>query len=91
MAYEPEADVNSAYLGRFDDLTPEHHQALSAGDEAYRKEWTETCQGMVKLLDLTIMVALMRVGDSLMRMLLTKAVRALDATATTDATSGWYV
>ena len=30
--------------GRFDDTTPSHHEALSAGEDGYRKEWTETCQ-----------------------------------------------
>ena len=80
--------------GRFDDSIPEHHQALSAGDEAYRKEWTETCQGMVKLLDGHLSIGLWTLFNEGWGQFdahaATKAVRALDATRPIDATSGWY-
>lgn len=80
--------------GRFDDSTPEHHQALSAGDEVYRKEWTETCQGMVKLLDghpsIGIWTLFNEGWGQFDARAATEAVRALDATRPIDATSGWY-
>lgn len=80
--------------GRFDDSTPKHHQALSAGDEAYRKEWTETCQGMVKLLDGHPSIGLWTLFNESWGQFdaqaVTEAVRALDATRPIDATSGWY-
>ena len=80
--------------GRFDDSTPKHHQALSAGDEAYRKEWTETCQGMVKLLDghpsIGIWTLFNEGWGQFDARAATEVVRALDATRPIDATSGWY-
>ena len=80
--------------GRFDDTTPEHHQALSAGNEGYRKEWTETCQEMVKLLDGHPSIGLWTLFNEgwgqFDARAATEAVRALDATRPIDATSGWY-
>ena len=79
---------------RFNDTTPEHHQALSAGDEGYRKEWTETCQEMVKLLDghpsIGIWTLFNEGWGQFDARAATEAVRALDATRPIDATSGWY-
>ena len=79
---------------RFDDTTPEHHQALSAGDEGYRKEWTETCQEMVKLLDGHPSIGFWTLFNEgwgqFDARAATEAVRALDATRPIDATSGWY-
>ena len=79
---------------RFDDTTPEHHQALSAGNEGYRKEWTETCQEMVKLLDGHPSIGLWTLFNEgwgqFDARAATEAVRALDATRPIDATSGWY-
>ena len=79
---------------RFDDTTPEHHQALSAGNEGYRKEWTETCQEMVKLLDGHPSIGLWTLFNEgwgqFDAWAATEAVRALDATRPIDATSGWY-
>lgn len=79
---------------RFDDTTPEHHQALSAGDEGYRKEWTETCQEMVKLLDGHPSIGFWTLFNEgwgqFDTRAATEAVRALDATRPIDATSGWY-
>ena len=79
---------------RFDDTTPEHHQALSAGDEGYCKEWTETCQEMVKLLDghpsIGIWTLFNEGWGQFDARAVTEAVRALDATRPIDATSGWY-
>ena len=80
--------------GRFDDTTPNHHEALSAGEESYRKEWTETCQGMVKLLDGHPSIGLWTLFNEgwgqFDARAATEAVRALDATRPIDATSGWY-
>ena len=80
--------------GRFDDTTPEHHQALSAGNEGYRKEWTETCQEMVKLLDGYPSIGFWTLFNEgwgqFDARAATEAVRALDATRPIDATSGWY-
>ena len=80
--------------GRFDDTTPNHHEALSAGEEGYRKEWTETCQGMVKLLDGHPSIGLWTLFNEgwgqFDARAATEAVRALDATRPIDATSGWY-
>ena len=80
--------------GRFDDTTPNHHEALSAGEEGYRKEWTETCQGMVKLLDGYPSIGLWTLFNEgwgqFDARAATEAVRALDATRPIDATSGWY-
>ncbi len=80
--------------GRFDDTTPSHHEALSAGDEGYRKEWTETCQEMVKLLDGHPSIGFWTLFNEgwgqFDACAATEAVRALDATRPIDATSGWY-
>ena len=79
---------------RFDDTTPEHHQALSAGNEGYRKEWTETCQKMVKLLDghpsIGIWTLFNEGWGQFDARAATEVVRALDTTRPIDATSGWY-
>lgn len=79
---------------RFDDTTPEHHQALSAGDEGYCKEWIETCQEMVKLLDghpsIGIWTLFNEGWGQFDARAATEAVRALDTTRPIDATSGWY-
>lgn len=79
---------------RFNDTTPEHHQALSAGDEGYRKEWTETCQEMVKLLDghpsIGIWTLFNEGWGQFDARAATEVVRALDTTRPIDATSGWY-
>ena len=79
---------------RFDDTTPEHHQALSAGNEGYRKEWTETCQEMVKLLDghpsIGIWTLFNEGWGQFDARAATEVVRALDTTRPIDATSGWY-
>lgn len=80
--------------GQFDDTTSSHHETLSAGDEGYRKEWTETCQGMVKLLDGHPSIGLWTLFNEgwgqFDARAATEAVRALDATRPIDATSGWY-
>ena len=80
--------------GRFDDTTPTHYEALSAGDESYRKEWTETCQEMVKLLDGHPSIGFWTLFNEgwgqFDACAATEAVRALDATRPIDATSGWY-
>ena len=79
---------------QFDDTTPEHHQALSAGDEGYCKEWIETCQEMVKLLDghpsIGIWTLFNEGWGQFDARAATEAVRALDTTRPIDATSGWY-
>ncbi len=79
---------------RFNDTTPEHHQALSAGDEGYRKEWTETCQEMVKLLDghpsIGIWTLFNEGWGQFDARAATEVVRALDTTRPIDTTSGWY-
>lgn len=79
---------------RFDDTTANHHQALSAGDEAYRKEWKETCQEMVKLLDghpsIGIWTLFNEGWGQFDARAAAEAVHALDATRPIDATSGWY-
>lgn len=79
---------------RFNDTTPEHYQALSAGNEGYRKEWTETCQKMVKLLDghpsIGIWTLFNEGWGQFDARAATEVVRALDTTRPIDATSGWY-
>jgi len=79
---------------RFNDTTPEHYQALSAGNEGYRKEWTETCQKMVKLLDGHPSIGFWTLFNEgwgqFDARAATEVVRALDATRPIDATSGWY-
>ena len=80
--------------GRFDDTTPGHHEALSAGEERYRKEWTETCLEMIKLLDGHPSIGFWTLFNEgwgqFDARAATEAVRALDATRPIDATSGWY-
>ena len=80
--------------GRFDDTTPSHHEALSAGKDGYRKEWAETCQEMVKLLDGHPSIGFWTLFNEgwgqFDARAATEAVRALDATRPIDATSGWY-
>ena len=79
---------------RFNDTTPEHHQALSAGDKGYCKEWTETCQEMVKLLNghpsIGIWTLFNEGWGQFDARAATEVVRALDTTRPIDATSGWY-
>ena len=79
---------------RFDDTTSSHYKALSAGDKAYRNEWIETCQGMVKLLDghpsIGIWTLFNEGWGQFDARAATEVVRALDATRPIDATSGWY-
>ncbi len=79
---------------QFNDTTPEHHQALSAGNEGYRKEWTETCQEMVKLLDGHPSIGFWTLFNEgwgqFDARAATEVVRALDTTRPIDATSGWY-
>lgn len=80
--------------GRFDDTTANHHQALSAGDKVYRKEWTETCQKMVKFLDGHPSIGFWTLFNEgwgqFDARAATEAVCALDATRPIDATSGWF-
>ena len=80
--------------GRFDDTTPSHHGALSAGEDGYRKEWTETCQEMIKLLDghpsIGIWTLFNEGWGQFDARAATEVVRALDTTRPIDATSGWY-
>ena len=80
--------------GRFNDTTPEHHQALSAGDKGYCKEWTETCREMVKLLDGHLSIGIWTLFNEgwgqFDARAATEVVRALDTTRPIDATSGWY-
>ena len=80
--------------GRFNDTTASHHKALSAGNEGYCKEWTETCQEMVKLLDghpsIGIWTLFNEGWGQFDARAATEAVCALDTTRPIDATSGWY-
>lgn len=80
--------------GRFDDTTPSHHEALSAGEDGYREEWTETCQEMVKLLDGHPSIGFWTLFNEgwgqFDACAATETVHALDATRPIDATSGWY-
>ena len=80
--------------GRFDDTTPSHYEALSAGEDGYREEWTDTCQEMVKLLDGYPSIGFWTLFNEgwgqFDARAATEAVRALDATRPIDATSGWY-
>ena len=80
--------------GRFDDTIPSHHEALSAGEDGYRKEWKETCQEMVKLLDGHPSIGFWTLFNEgwgqFDARAATEAVRALDTTRPIDATSGWY-
>ena len=80
--------------GRFDDTIPSHHEALSAGEDGYRKEWTETCQEMVKLLDGHPSIGFWTLFNEgwgqFDARAATEVVRALDKTRPIDATSGWY-
>lgn len=80
--------------GRFDDTIPSHHEDLSAGEDGYREEWTETCQEMVKLLDGHPSIGFWTLFNEgwgqFDARAATEAVRALDATRPIDATSGWY-
>ena len=79
---------------RFDDTTPSHHEALSADNKAYQKEWLETCHGMVKLLNghpsIGIWTLFNEGWGQFNARAATEAVRVLDATRPIDATSGWY-
>ena len=80
--------------GRFDDTTPSHHKALSAGEDDYREEWTETCQEMVKLLDGHPSIGFWTLFNEgwgqFDAQAATEVVRELDTTRPIDATSGWY-
>ncbi len=67
---------------------------LSSDDEAYRREWRETCEGAVRLLaghPCVIGWTLFNEGwGQFEARAATERVRALDPTRPIDATSGWY-
>ena len=79
--------------GHFDDSTPRGYEKLAAGDAAYRREWEETCLGMVDHLRNHPSV----VGWTLFNEAwgqfevrrITALVRSADSRPV-DAVSGWY-
>ena len=83
-----------ASWGAFADDTPRHRRALSAGDAAFRQEWEETCDAMVRRLmghPCVVTWVLFNEGwgqfDAARE---AERVHALDPTRPIDATSGWY-
>lgn len=83
-----------ASWGRFRDDTPRHRAALSAGDEAFRTMWTESCTGMVKLLrghpSVVTWVLFNEGWGQFDARQAAETVHELDPTRPIDATSGWY-
>ena len=79
---------------RFPDDTPKHRSALSAGDAAMRKAWTDACMGTVRHLtnhpSIVTWVLFNEGWGQFDAAAATKAVRAEDPTRPIDATSGWY-
>ena len=79
---------------RHADEGPRAAGQLSSRDEAYRREWRETCEGTVRLLSghpCVIGWTLFNEGwGQFDARAATARVRALDPTRPIDATSGWY-
>lgn len=76
------------------DDTPKRHRAYSAGSDAYRAEWTDTCAGTVAYLknhpSIVTWVLFNEAWGQFDARTATEAVRALDPTRPIDAVSGWY-
>ena len=83
-----------ATWGRFRDNVPAHCRATSATDEGYRKEWTETCDGMVRLLanhpSIVTWVLFNEAWGQFDAIAAAERVHGLDPTRPIDAVSGWY-
>ena len=83
-----------ASWGRFDDSTPAHYAALSAGDAAYRDEWERTCRGTIEHLSnhpcIVTWVLFNEAWGQFEARRITEMVRTLDPTRPIDAVSGWY-
>ena len=80
--------------GRFRDDVPAHCRAMSATDEDYRKEWTETCDGMIRLLashpSIVTWVLFNEAWGQFDAVATAERVHDLDPTRPIDAVSGWY-
>ena len=80
--------------GHFRDTAARHWRRLGAGGAAYRREWTETCREVVRLLGGHPCI----IGWSLFNegwgqfdaRAACEMVRALDPSRVIDAVSGWY-
>ena len=83
-----------ASWGRFRDDVPAHCRAMSATDEDYRKEWTETCDGMIRLLanhpSIVTWVLFNEAWGQFDAVAAAERVHDLDPTRPIDAVSGWY-
>ena len=91
-SYKP-TFLKGSWGGTPDD-SPEAHRALAADDPAYRREWTETCEGAVRLLAAhpsIVAWCLFNEGwGQFDARAAAERVRELDPTRAIDAVSGWY-
>ena len=83
-----------ATWGKFRDDTPAHRSAMSSADEGYRKEWTETCDSMVRALgshpSIVTWVLFNEAWGQFDAVVAAESVHNLDPTRPVDAVSGWY-
>ena len=87
------ATLFQATWGRFRDDTPAHRRAISSSDEGYRREWTETCDDMVRLLgahpSIVTWVLFNEAWGQFDALAAAERVHSLDPTRPIDAVSGW--
>lgn len=80
--------------GRFDDTVPEHYRSLAAGDEAFRAEWTDTCEKAIAYLknhpSIITWVLFNEGWGQFDAKTATELVSGLDPSRPIDAVSGWY-
>ena len=83
-----------AAWGRFRDDLPARCRAMSSSDESYRREWTETCDSMVRALgshpSIVTWVLFNEAWGQFDAIAAAERVHSLDPTRPVDAVSGWY-
>ena len=91
-SYKP--TVFKASWKSFGDENPKGYAKLSAGSAEYRREWEETCLGMVDYLGghpcIVAWVLFNEAWGQFEARKMTKVVRAADPTRAIDSVSGWY-
>lgn len=92
ISYKPTLFQHS--WSHFDDRSPKHQRALSAGDAAYQDEWAATCHGTVTMLkghpSIVTWVLFNEGWGQFDARSATAAVQQIDSTRPIDSVSGWY-
>lgn len=80
--------------GRYSDEVDRHRRGLASTSDAFRAEWTATCEGTVRHLanhpSIVTWVLFNEAWGQFDARKATARVRALDPTRPIDSTSGWY-